>query len=73
MADLAVACEVLYYVGDIPAFLARMSQLGRACLISYDTAQAEPLGQALRGQPMAGSETIVFGKTQWVVSWWNNP
>ena len=30
--DLVVACEVIYYVKDVPAFLARLSALGRACL-----------------------------------------
>jgi hypothetical protein len=33
--DLVVACEVLYYVRDIPAAIARMNELGSACLVTF--------------------------------------
>lgn len=33
--DLVVACEVLYYMSDIDAAVHRMSQLGRACLVTF--------------------------------------
>lgn len=33
--DLVVACEVLYYMSDVPAAISRMSELGRACLVTF--------------------------------------
>lgn len=33
--DLVVACEVLYYISDVAGAVRRMSELGRACLITF--------------------------------------
>ncbi|HEX8030340.1 MAG TPA: class I SAM-dependent methyltransferase [Vicinamibacterales bacterium] len=33
--DLVVACEVLYYVSDVPAVISRMSELGHGCLVTF--------------------------------------
>ena len=72
-ADLIVACEVLYYIRDVPAFIARLSALGRACLISFDAAHAARLQAELGAQRMAACETVRYGGTDWVVCWWHNP
>lgn len=33
--DLVVACEVLYYMSDAAGAVRRMSELGRACLVTF--------------------------------------
>lgn len=70
--DLVVACEVLYYVKDVPGFLARLSQLGRACLVTYYQGQAPALDPHLAALPGCGRERFRFGDTEWQAVWWGN-
>ena len=70
--DLVVACEVLYYVKDVPRFLARLSELGRACLVTYYQGQAEALDPHLAALPDCGRETFRWNDTEWNAVWWHN-
>lgn len=70
--DLVVACEVLYYVKDVPRFLARISQLGRACLITYYRGQAPLLEPHLARLAAAARAEFRFEGTEWVALWWYN-
>ena len=70
--DLVVACEVLYYVRDVPRFLARLSQLGQACLVTYYHGQAAALEPHFAALPDCGREQFRFGDTEWQAVWWMN-
>jgi SAM-dependent methyltransferase len=68
--DLVTAFEVVYLFGDIPAMLAAMSRLGRACAISYYDAAAWLVEPPLRAVPLAGRESFAFDGTEWHAAWW---
>jgi SAM-dependent methyltransferase len=68
--DLVVACEVLYYVKDIPRFLDRLSQLGRACLVTYYEGQAPSLDPYFADRPECGRDGFYCDDTRWNAVWW---
>ncbi len=70
--DLAVACEVLYYVKDIPRFLDRLSGLGRACLVTYYQGQAASLDPYFTALPDRHREQFCFDGVEWNAVWWHN-
>jgi SAM-dependent methyltransferase len=70
--DLVVACEVLYYVKDIPRLLERMSRLGRACLVTYYRGQAAPLEGHFTAYPDCERAQFRFEGVQWNAVWWHN-
>jgi len=70
--DLAVACEMIYYVKDVPAFLARLSTLGRACLVTYYRGQAPTLDPYLAELPNCSRAVFQFDDTVWNAVWWRN-
>jgi SAM-dependent methyltransferase len=70
--DLVVACEVLYYVKDVPGFLARLSMLGRACLVTYYHGQAAVLAPHLAGLSDCRRDHFSFEDTEWHAVWWHN-
>jgi SAM-dependent methyltransferase len=70
--DLVVACEVIYYVKDVPAFLARLSALGRACLVTYYQGQASMLEPYFATLPDCRRERFQFDGAEWNAAWWPN-
>jgi SAM-dependent methyltransferase len=70
--DLVVACEVLYYVKDIPRFLDRLSALGRACLVTYYQGQAAALDPYIAALPDCHREQFCAEDTKWNAVWWHN-
>jgi Nodulation protein S (NodS) len=70
--DLVVACEVLYYMSDVAGTLKRLSELGRACLVSYYDDPADRLDPHVLGIPGVESELIRHGESTWRVAWWRN-
>jgi|SRR5437870_5280606 len=71
--DLVVACEVVYYMSDVPAALQQMRALGRGCLITYFEGEMETLDrQVLVSFPRALSEVLVFEKARWRAVWWHS-
>jgi protein-L-isoaspartate O-methyltransferase len=70
--DLVVACEMLYYVKDIPRFLDRLSQLGRACLVTYYEGQAASLDPHFADRPGCWREQFRSEDTEWRAVWWRN-
>jgi SAM-dependent methyltransferase len=69
--DLVVACEVLYYMRDIPTVLERMSKLGVACLVTYYEEQGQMLDPFLTPISEAKSANIEFNNNRWKVVWWH--
>lgn len=70
--DLVVACEMLYYVKEVPRFLERMSRLGRACLVTYYRGHGDELEPHFTALPLAGREDFSFGNGAWTAVWWHN-
>ncbi len=70
--DLVTAFEVLYYLGDVEATLARMSQLGRACVVTIFAPAARRVGPHLERIPGLRKDWIWHGGTVWLVAWWRN-
>lgn len=71
--DLVVACEVLYYIKDIPATLARMRHLGRACLVTIFAPALVRVGPHLEGIPGLHKDWMQHEGETWLVCWWRNP
>ena len=71
--DLVVACEVLYYVKDIPATLERMSHLGRACLATFFAPALVRVAPHLESIEGLQKDWMQHQGETWLVCWWRNP
>jgi SAM-dependent methyltransferase len=70
--DLVVACEVLYYIQDVAAALARFRELGDAALVTYYDLHAETLDPYVLAAPEVGTSKVTFGSASWTVAWWRD-
>ncbi|HML09652.1 MAG TPA: SAM-dependent methyltransferase [Stellaceae bacterium] len=70
--DLVVACEVIYYVSNVRRFIDRLSQLGRASLVTYYQGQAAALDPHFVGKPGCQRERFRYDDTEWNAVWWRN-
>jgi SAM-dependent methyltransferase len=68
--DLVVAFEMLYYVKDIPATLARMSELGDACLVTFFAPAARIVAQHLASVPLADRGWMFGDPYAWLYAFW---
>jgi trans-aconitate methyltransferase len=68
--ELVVACEVLYYMRDIPAVLARMEKLGRECFVTYVDEQRAELDPALERIPHRQTTEFTNKGISWHAAWW---
>ena len=68
--DLVTACEVLYYMADVPGALRRLSQLGQACLISYYDGAREALNKHVGEIPGVRLETVSYEDVSWTLACW---
>ena len=68
--DVVTACEVLYYMMDVPRALRRISELGRTCVVSYYQGARTVLDQHV--EPIQGVqlETVHCGDASWRMAWW---
>lgn len=70
--DLVVACEVLYYMQDIPVVLQRMKALGGRTLVTYFSKEMERLDPLVLAGRDARSGVIEFGERRWRIASWDN-
>jgi SAM-dependent methyltransferase len=70
--DLVVACEVLYYMSDPQAAVARLSSMGRACLVTYFHTQQERIEREVTFPAGANRSTIRHADVFWNAVWWRN-
>lgn len=68
--DLVTACEVLYYMSDMPRFLRAMDELGGACLVTYFSAAARLCDAPVMAMPGAEQLRFRHGDTEWIAAWW---
>lgn len=71
--DLVVACEVLYYIADVPRTLGEMNRLGKACLVTVFAPALARVGAALEAIPDIRKDWFAGQGTQWAVAFWENP
>lgn len=72
VVDLVVACEMIYYVKDIPRLLERMSHLGRSCLVTFYEGHGQVLDPHFATLAHCEQERFRFGEVEWVAVWWRN-
>lgn len=70
--DLVTACEVMYYMKDVDATIARMSQLGRNCLVTFFSPALRRLSPHLDRIPNLQKDWMFYGGTVWLACWWRN-
>lgn len=68
--DLVVACEVLYYLGDIPRAIESMSRLGRACLVTFFCPSARVVAQHLESLHGLQRGWIYHEPYAWLWAFW---
>jgi SAM-dependent methyltransferase len=68
--DLVVACEMLYYVADVPKTIARMSDLGRACLVTFFCPAARILARHVEAIPGAQRGWMYHDPYAWLWAFW---
>lgn len=68
--DLLTACEVLYYMSDIPGFLKTMDELGGTCVVTYFAPAARVCEKPVVAMPGVEKTTFRFEDTEWVAAWW---
>lgn len=70
--DLVTACEVLYYLGDPAATIARMRHLGRCGLVTFFAPACGRVGPHVAAVPGLQRDWIFHGGTAWLVGWWRD-
>jgi predicted TPR repeat methyltransferase len=70
--DLVTACEVLYYMKDVDATIARMSHLGRNCMVTFFSPALRRMAPHLDRVPNMQKDWLFYGATVWLVCWWRN-
>jgi SAM-dependent methyltransferase len=68
--DLVVACEMLYYVKDIPATLERMNQLGSACVVTLFSPSARIVVPHLASLPLSRRTWVYSDPYVWLFAFW---
>lgn len=71
--DVVVACEVLYYIRDIPATLERMRHLGKACFVTFFAPALVRVGPHLESIEGLQKDWMQHDGQTWLVCWWRNP
>jgi 2-polyprenyl-3-methyl-5-hydroxy-6-metoxy-1,4-benzoquinol methylase len=67
---LVTACEVLYYVSDIPALLRAMDHLGASCFATWFAPASRHCEAPVMGMPGAQQTRFRHDDTEWVAAWW---
>lgn len=68
--DLITACEVIYYMSDMPGFLRAMDHLGKACLVTYFAPAARKVEAHVMAMPEVATTRFSYGEVEWVAAWW---
>lgn len=68
--DLVVACEVLYYMRDVPAVLGQMEQIGRSCFVTYVSTHHPELEASLNRIPQQQRAEFEHNQIRWHAVWW---
>lgn len=67
---LVTACEVIYYMSDMPRFLRTMDRLGHECLVTYFAPAARKVEHHVLAMPGVEQTRFGHGDTEWIAAWW---
>jgi SAM-dependent methyltransferase len=68
--DIVVACEVLYYIKDVPFVLQRMKSMAPQSLLTYFAGEMEAMDKQVLAIPGTTSKVIEFKNSRWRLVWW---
>ncbi len=68
--ELVTACEVLYYMSDIPRTLRTMDELGGSCMLTYFAPASRICEAPAMAMPGAQKTSFAFDDTEWIAVWW---
>lgn len=68
--DLVVACEVLYYLSDVPKAIESMSRVGKACLVTFFAPSARRIAAPLDEIDGLEKGWIHHGSETWLWALW---
>ena len=68
--DVVVACEVLYYMSDIPGAVNAMSELGDACLVTFFGPSARAVAKHVDGLPGVERGWFFHDPYPWLWAFW---
>ena len=68
--DLVTACEVIYYMSDMPRFLRTMDTLGHDCFVTYFAPAARKVEAHVMAMPAVEKTTFRYNDVEWVAAWW---
>lgn len=71
--DLAVACEVLYYISDVPATFELMNRVADNCFITYLSSAGHKLDAVVDAVPGVRKDWANYGGNCWLMAWWRSP
>lgn len=71
--DLAVACEVLYYISDVPATFELMNRVADNCFITYLSSAWHKLDAVVDAIPGVQKDWANYGGNCWLMAWWRSP
>jgi len=70
--DVVTACEVLYYMDNIPDILDEISRVGKKCLITYYDGESNNMDNYFTGKNNIQSCEVKIGALKWKFLWWDN-
>jgi SAM-dependent methyltransferase len=68
--DVVTACELLYYVKDVPAYVRALERLGRHVLATYFDKHKDALEPIVTSRPGVVTGNIQFEETVWTIATW---
>ncbi len=68
--DVVTACEVLYYVRDVPGYVRMLERLGRRVVATYVDKHRDALDPILLSKPGVIAERIRFEDIGWTIAMW---
>jgi 2-polyprenyl-3-methyl-5-hydroxy-6-metoxy-1,4-benzoquinol methylase len=68
--DVVAACEVLYYMQDVPAALVAMERTGHSILVTYVDTHKSMLDPIILTKPAVVTDFISFEETRWTAAFW---
>ncbi len=68
--DLVTACEVIYYMSDMPKFLRTMDALGRDCFVTYFAPAARKVEAHVMAMPAVEKTSFRYQDVEWIAAWW---
>jgi 2-polyprenyl-3-methyl-5-hydroxy-6-metoxy-1,4-benzoquinol methylase len=68
--EVVAACEMLYYVKDVPAYIRKLERLGRHIVASYVETRKDRLDPIVLSRMGVKYKTIAFEQTKWTIAIW---